>query len=588
VTLTTTFGPSEPAMAASDASEPPLPSGSRSSIIEQFGLSRFDALALTAIGLALVAYLPALQFGAWTARTSLLWTLAPLGLLTALALARRGDRAAILLCLAAVWTIGSALVSQSRTAVLGTVGNDLSTFTVVGFLAMWGIGRRLSARARELLAPVVIWAVAANGLIAVLQIATQVDSGPLALYYGRAEGLTTHPVYLGALCASALALLVARGRPLRPPGLAAYTFVGSGCMLSGSRAAVGVAVLTTATLLLARRDRLTAVNVAAGWLSLVVGHFIGLVSGGESSAAARVTADSARRTDVWRYGIEALGDRPLFGWGFGRFTAAVQHRFDVEFVRATGTNESTQIWFDPHNVIVGIAVATGVVGLALFAAWTIAALRSARGPLLWAVAPIAATWLVEPVALVTAPVALLMFGAAFDRPAQHAWVSRRKATAAFLVGAAIGGYIFVADVVFHDAVRRFDVADASWAAGFYVGDPVVADLVAQMHSLTGDLPGAVEWGERAVESQPDRPYWWTRLAQRRLADGDVDGAAAAIDESLRLRPVNLNAALADVPVALELGDEARLRRDVELACSLTDCGGTVDEIVADALHRPDD
>jgi O-antigen ligase len=582
VTRTTTAEPIEPTTEAME--EPRRWQRGRGSIIEQLGLSGLEAVALLAIGLGMVAYFPFLQFGAWTARVALLWLLAPVGLLIVVALARRGDRAAIALSCFLVWTVICGAAASSRTAMLGTAGTDLSTFTVVGVLAMWGLGRALSGRAREMLIPLALGALATNGLVAILQVLVQVDSGPLALYYGRAGGLTTHPVYLGALCASGMVLMVATGGRLTSAMAGAHLLIGIACMLSGSRAAVVSAIAVTMVLLALRRDMATFAHASASWLALAVGQLLASLSGGEASAASRVaTGESANRIDAWRYGLHALADRPIFGWGFGRFAPAVQRRFDVGFVRATGVDDSAQIWFDAHNVVVAVGVATGVVGLALVGAWLAIVLLRSGGAFLWALIPIAASWLLQPVALATAPVSLLMLGAAFEPRADVYRLARPHLRAAVLVGSAVFGYVLCADLAFKDAVRRFDVEAASRAAVLYAGDPVVADLVAQMHLLTGDTAGAVEWGRRVVDSQPDRPYWWTKLAGYQRADGDIAGAAASIDVSFRLRPVNFNAALADLPIAIEMRDRARLLRDLKVACALSECSDSAEALASKML-----
>jgi Tfp pilus assembly protein PilF len=46
----------------------------------------------------------------------------------------------------------------------------------------------------------------------------------------------------------------------------------------------------------------------------------------------------------------------------------------------------------------------------------------------------------------------------------------------------------------------------------------------------------LEWSNRAVDVEPDRAYWWARLAVRQLTFGDLDGVRASLDEALERQP----------------------------------------------------
>lgn len=74
---------------------------------------------------------------------------------------------------------------------------------------------------------------------------------------------------------------------------------------------------------------------------------------------------------VWGTGWQAFLERPLLGWGWENFNAAFNQNFNPAIARDVGS----QPWYDrAHNVIVEVAVATGILGLlaylAIFA-WSI-------------------------------------------------------------------------------------------------------------------------------------------------------------------------------------------------------------------------
>ena len=46
----------------------------------------------------------------------------------------------------------------------------------------------------------------------------------------------------------------------------------------------------------------------------------------------------------------------------------------------------------------------------------------------------------------------------------------------------------------------------------------------------------LQWSNRTIDVESDRAYWWTRLAGRQLAFGDLDAVKAALDEALERQP----------------------------------------------------
>lgn len=555
------------------------------SLLARWGLTPWDGGALVLAGLLVVAFAPPLFLAGWTPRMALLLAAAPFGFVL-LARSAASDRSSQVLVAALGWTVLSALLSSApRSALIGFAGRDLSALTICGAAGCWAIGRQLSERGRAVLPELVVWATAVSALVGVLQVVADVQQGSLALAFGRPTGFVTNPVYFGALSSAGLVAAAALWTPSSYRRIVApLVLLGMATSLSGSRVALMAAVVALLGLCLAKRTAIIAVASAAGVASLVLGVLTDRWLGAGRNAASRLVEGSGAgagdgRFTVWKYGVEAWRDRPILGYGFGRFRPAVQHRFSADFVREHAADEITQAWFDPHNVGVGVLVAVGLVGVVLFGAWAVVWARHIRGPLVWVLVPIVLHWLLQPVSLFTLPLAMLVFGAA--RPADpdaSRFVLRPSVVGASLViGAVAGLSLFTVDLMFERAIAASDVDRLDTIASAAWDDPIIADVVAQAYDFRDDdVAGAesvIEWRRRAAEAEPDRPYWWSRLADELRREGRIDEAEIALDRALELQPYNQRSQLVEIFLALEAEDEPRLSEALDLACRLgqSDC-----------------
>ncbi|MDJ0768637.1 MAG: O-antigen ligase family protein [Ilumatobacter sp.] len=563
------------------------------SFAARHGLSSWDLTALVICLLLLVLFAPPLMFGGWTLRAALLLMAAPIGLALLVARCRRRDLAAGLLAASLVWTVIVALSSGSmRSAVLGSAGRDLSAWTIVASSALWAVGRQLSDRGRIALVEVYVWGASVVGLVGAVQVLADVRTGPLALDSGRPSAFLTNPVYFGAVCASALIAATVRWSPRSwRVQTVPVVVLGVGVSLSGSRVALAAAGVALVGVLLVHRsrDRLAASVLGLG--SIAAGVLLDRAVGAGRNAADRLAEGAGGgRLTAWGYGLEALGDRPIRGYGFGMFRPAVQHRFSVDFVREHAANEASSPWFDAHNVVIGVLVAVGLVGAVLFLAWVSAWLPRVSGPLAWALVPIVLHWMLQPVSVYTLPLAMLMFGAAApgdDRIDLHL---RRGAVGVLTaVGVVLGLTLFTADVLLKLAADDRNSDRAEVAALLYLRDPIVDDLVAQIHARDARLAtprtDELEWRQRVTEDEPDRPFWWSLLARRQIDAGQLDEAAVSIERALELQPNNVQTSRADAVLAVRLGDEDRLTAALEQLCAL---GQPECELTADELLNPSD
>ncbi len=547
-------------------------------ILDRVGLRRWDAAVLTTAVLLLVAFAPWLLFDAWTPRMAIVVLWLPVGSYALAVSARSGDLPARLLSAAlAVMTVSSLVSGDAWGSLVGVVGRDLSAVMFIGCAALWAAARRLTTAGRTTLVDTVIWAAFASAVVGVLQVLADLQRGSLALQSGRPGGLAINPVFFGAICAAGALMACVRlldGAPRWGASVIAITGLSVGTSLSGSRVALAATVGLLLVLIASRRT-IEAIGVSAlVGVGLCLGVVVDSVGGSGRNATARLgNSGGGGRTTVWGYAWDAFIERPLLGHGIGRFRQSVQGDFEPDFVKAAASEELRQAWFDPHNAGLLLLVGVGAIGTALIAAWVVVSLRRSHGPQLWGVAALAITWLLQPVALATLPLAMTLFGAAV-RPSHRrdsttlVPLDRRIAGWLAGLGCLLGAYLAVADAALDRAADRIDSSMAERIAVLYVRDPTVGDVVAQVYEFEGDLGGALEWRRRTAEWGADRPAWWTRLADVALRAGELSEADRAVATALELQPNNVTTSQTDARVAIALGDVERLGAAFDQLCVL--------------------
>jgi O-antigen ligase len=506
---------------------------------------------------------PFFVFPTYTPRMVLLLLAVLPGVVALLRLARRRDPAGVAACVLAAWILLAALFSGApRLALGGVFGRESSALIAIGVLGLWALGREMSQPARRLLVPVLLTALALSALVGFLQILMAIDTGAFARTDDRANGLTTNPVYFGSLMGGAAAFAAYRWRQrVRPELMLGLVGVFAFAVnLSGSRVALGAPMVVIAVIA-ARSGWTRGWQLPLAYLAgtVVSVWFVG-VAGGGLGATERVTSGATSgRLDVWRYGWSAFRERPLFGWGIGRFRAAIQEHLSADFVRDRAPNDSRPIIFDAHNIVVELTVTLGIVGLVLAGAFAWHAGRRTTGPLVAFVVVIAVTWFLQPASLSTLPVAMIALGAsrretvhADDRESSSSVVdaegapstpepSSRISAIAIGVGVIVSSWLVVADLRLNSALDARSARRIDAAAAWFPADPVISDLVAQAWFVEEEFdqtlrPNVLEWSNRTVDVEPDRAYWWARLAGRNLAFGDLDAVKTALDEALERQP----------------------------------------------------
>jgi O-antigen ligase len=538
-----------------------------------------DLLVIAGAVLLCIGFAPVFVSAPYSPRFALLLGFLPLGVVGLIGFSIRRDRAA-LACVAfiVVAFISSLLSDHVRISLVGQMGKESSTLLLIAFLGWWAIGRATSERGRAILPYALVVGFGINAFVGLLQVTfdNSSDSEFGVATGGRAVGLTANPVQFGALMAAGAAICATfamKGGSRRWVwwGIATGGFVG-GINLSGTRIAMISIVLVLAALVAVYRSWRFLVPVAASVVGVLLSNLAYLDSTSGGASTSRITA-SFDRTSVWIFGLKSFLEQPVLGYGPGGFRGATQGRYTAEFVRTAAKDELRVIWFDAHNVAIEYLVATGVIGVAMLAVFGWFALRKARGPLLAAFVAIAITWTMQPLSVSTAPIALLCLGAAAplamatDTPTLTRW-RRPMMAAAGTAGVVLAlGYAFI-DLRLDAAISDGDAVAIEDAARPFGNDAVVADLVAQGWANAYFFDGAertnlVKWAAEPALREPDRPYWWSKLASTRLAFQDYEGAREALDSAIALQPWSPTA----WPLMLELGKQTN---DPELEALATE------------------
>lgn len=566
-------------------------------------LGRADWLVLAYVAGMLVLWSPDLHSGLFTVRLAVfLIGLGP-GLVVLASLVRRSDVGARWLAGFVAWALLCAVVSVSpRLSLIGTYGSDVGWIFLAGYAAAWGLGRRLSLQGTRLLPAVLLAGLGLNVLFAIIEAIVE-PSGILAADGGRVLGLMSNSLFLAGMLAGGVALIGYLSGASAQRGLAiaalAVPFTAA-INVTGSRAAlVGGAVLAVVAAAIGRRTRgSTGADVGRAALVVVgavaLGFCLSLPIQGDASGASRVGDVSAAsgygsRLTMWGAGLQATAERPVFGWGPGRFREATSARVTADFARAEVPN---RLFYDAHNIAVEQLVTTGVVGLVLFGGFVVTVFRRARGPLVWFAGGVALTWLLNPASICTAPVVLVALGAAWAQAPPRPSASSPRRVAAVrgvgallaLVGIVVGGIAIWSDVLLERGSDPTDIETLESAARLRPGDPVMQGLLLDALSQRASIIAVPEYqqavldaADETVRLEPSRPTWWVRRGYARgtFGSGSVperaEQAKADFLRAYELDPWSLEVLEGLREVAVVQEDDAAVARWTDRICQISDC-----------------
>jgi O-antigen ligase len=508
--------------------------------------SRAAAPVFALILLALIAHAPQTLRPSLVGRAGVLLIGTAVGLPLLARLAAAGDRTARWGCGFVLWAALSATVAGTGLAWTGAFFSLTGALYVLALGAFWAIGRVLPEDALPAVATALLVGAGVNAAIAVLQSFTALDAYDIALYDQRATGLMGNPVFLGTLCASAIALVptVVRRRPVL--AAAATALLAAAAQLSGTRNALAVLVAVTLWAAVRSGRARGALVVAAAAAGLALGTFAHPQVGETAVARLQGPSGVAMRVENWREGLVAVRSRPVFGYGPGRFGTAVSPHRTLRVAR----EGPDRLYEDAHNLFVEHLVTLGVVGLGLLVVWlgsTARLLRRSRAPELVVFAgALLVNHLVEPQQLVLTPLMLLAAAAALPRH-RAALPHGRAGGAATGVLAAIAllmaGTLVLGDVTYRGADLDFDLAGARRASTLLWPWARPVTLLTRIHLYQArtqkdphEISLALATAREARAREPQEPKGWIAVAAieaqlDRHADAARDFAGA-----LRLNP----------------------------------------------------
>ena len=543
-----------------------------------------ELAAIAALFLLLVAFSGRVYSWFFVPKVAVLACLVGPGLVALVLGCTRKDRASLAAAAFLAWaTLATALSDKPVMSLTGGYQQGNGLVLVAAVVGMWALGRCLGPDSRRLLGLAIVAAAVINAAFGWLQIS--VDLGPAWAqpYEDRATGLLQNPVHLAMLCSGALWIIGDRVRTtVRPLAwLAAAALVAGALELSGSRIAlvVGlVAVLWLAYRCGPKRGAMFAGVVVLGVLLAVAIPTRTASTGGSQRLASDTTAGLGPRLGTWADAAGAIVERPIQGYGPGRYFAATAPRTSLEVARYGGGD---QLYGDAHNFVVEYATTTGLVGLFLFLAWMWFAVRRARGPLLGFAAVVAVTMLLEPQYVGLTPVVAAALGASAP-PIDRSTISPRArhlfalvAGILGLIGAVLGFVLVTGDIAFKDAITSGSRTQLVRADERFPPWPEVSGLRAQIDGLAAGRTGARADADRAFASSraairrdPADPKWWWRLGQFEEQFGTPARADAAFRQALERNPWSTQALAGRYRIARDAGRFAAAKALRDKLCEL--------------------
>lgn len=297
-----------------------------------------------------------------------------------------------------------------------------------------------------------------NALLALYQTLAMPSSSTFGPYQGnQADGFLGNPIHLEALLLGAVAVIAAhKSRSARSlvRWAPVLMLMSVGLEFSDERFAVALLPLLFIGLVVFRG--LTGVVTSA---FIAVGYAIGYFGGG-SNLGGRLSQGASSpgftlRLHIWKVGAHALLQHPILGSGPGLFESGTLSLLTQRLSLQLGPN---RFFSDAHDIVVEVAVTTGLLGLLTFAMWTLSAILRARNAfVLFALAALAIE-LVEPLNIAVTPLIFLALGASGldlharapsepDRVSTVGWAtgSRLALAASVVVSLIVGTTMLVGD-----------------------------------------------------------------------------------------------------------------------------------------------
>lgn len=520
--------------------------------VQRSRASETDAAALVLaaiVALAIIAFVPVAYAPRWTPRAVVYLVALPWGLIGLARLCRVRDRAAFFAVgFLTVATVSALLSPAPFRAVLPVFYRHESVVAWAAGLGVWALVRTRDPAVRRTVELALVGAVLLSCSVGIVQLASDVRDGPLAMIGVRASGLSLNPVYFGALAAAVASWCLAEHiRGCQRLGVVRATLLLAtiGVWISGSRIAllafaamVGIAAVRSWRILVLRLLPWIGGGLVAGeavrWLNRSV-------SGGRAPATTeRLGSDAVAsgfsvRFEVWGFDLSAIGRRPLFGHGPGSHSSAIQPHLTADFVERTNPDSLLNNWTDAHNIVIELLTTVGVAGLIAAVGFAVTAARSASGSAAWAALPLAATWLVQPVSHVTLIPFLALLALAGPTVETSGWATGRGWRVGVAVASLLmGGWLIVADTIARRAADDPTLVSGQQLAAWWWHDPMSA-WDGAVHGLRDAVVDGSDEQVQAVlglanemtDRDPELAFWWVQRGDiEQVLGRDVEARAS--------------------------------------------------------------
>jgi O-antigen ligase len=487
----------------------------------------------------------------WTPRYALLGIEAAIGVPFAFALLRSPARrpAAAALAFGAVASLSTLLSDNASMSFFGMNFWGTGLLFIAALIGMWAIGTSSDKDGAAAVERALLVGVVVNVTVVVLEVLFDVSRLGVLMFRGQPAGLLGQPVALGAFLVGGLWL--AGGRVVRESGLRwpwLVVAVAAAIELTGER----IPLLLLPPVLLAlswkRPWPRVGIIVASVLVGLLLGSAIGSIDAATPEASTRLAGPAGQtpRTQNYVTALNAIWDRPVLGWGPGRYQAATsQYRS-----RALEAAEPDGLFADAHDSILQYGVTTGVAGLGLMAAWVLLALRRASGPLLGFASLIMLVQLAQPQDVGLTPLAFLALGAA------GATSAPRRRTPVLLHAVLVALGVVFAALVLVGGYPEWRASQGSRSDALAVSDMLPhwpeRALLASKATIEGDggtaterVAGARAWLSEAIARDRRDVRSYVQAAYLDLLVGDTTTASDHLNDAIRLSPWSPNA-LADL------------------------------------------
>lgn len=138
--------------------------------------------------------------------------------------------------------------------------------------------------------------------------------------------------------------------------LAALLVLGGGVAIAGSRGAFIALVVAFIYLVVRSRKRFALAAVGLGGVGIALAMYSNVLTRFSNATS----TGGAGRADIWKVGLAAFREHPLFGYGYGNFPYA----FDQAFLLVS-QSYYTRWHRAAHNIIISTAVELGIIGVVL-------------------------------------------------------------------------------------------------------------------------------------------------------------------------------------------------------------------------------